>query len=116
MSRDDPFAEHGPLFLMAGLACLLMMPVIYLATRPFVWLHAAWTAWLLLPLLILVPFSAAFTVIYRSGWHREWPRARRIFSSFLSSCVVFGIDVIFFVVVVIVGSLITALARTMGGN
>ena len=117
MSRNGQMDEHMPLFLTAGLACLFCGPVIYLATRPVVWLtHAQWIAWVLMGLFVLVPLSVTFIILSRSGWHEERPRVRRILSTAFSSCVIFGVDVIVVGAMVAAACLITGLARLMGGN
>lgn len=93
MSRNGQM--DMPLSLMAGLACLFCVPVIYLATRPVVWLtHEQWIAWLLMGLFVLVPLSVTFIVLYRGGWHEERPKWKRILSTIFSSCVILGVDLI----------------------
>lgn len=117
MSRNGQMDENMPLFLVAGLACLFCTPVIYLATRPVVWLsHAGWVPWLLLGLFILVPLSVTFIILYGSGWHEERPRFRRILSTIFSSCVIFGVDLLAVGMLVAAACLITGLARAVGGN
>lgn len=79
-----------PPIVLAGFACLLCFPIIYLATRPLAWLiHAQWIEWLLGPLFILIPMSLAYMVLYRSPWHREWPGSRRTLSLILTSGMIF---------------------------
>src|SRR5580658_7574810 len=80
MSDYEKLDEKMPLFLMAGLACLFCLPALYLVTRPLIWvLHSRWAVWPLFTLWTFIPVSAAFIVLYRSAWHREWPKFRRIF-------------------------------------
>lgn len=112
MSRNGQMDEKMPLFLTAGLACLFCVPVIYLATRPVVWLlHAQWLAWVLVGLFILVPLSVTFIILYRSGWHEERPRFRRIISIIFSSCVIFGVDLLAVGVVLAAACLLSGLVR-----
>lgn len=117
MDDNETMDGKAPPFLIAGLACLLCLPIIYLATRPLIWLlQARWVVWPLFTLWTFVPVSAAFMVLYRSAWHREWPRNRRIFSMIFSSCVIFGVDLLVVIMLLAVGCLIAGLTRVMGGN
>jgi hypothetical protein len=117
---DDHEITDGkmPPFLIAGLGCLFCLPVIYLTTRPLFWLlhHARWVVWPFFTLWTLVPIMVAFVVLYRSAWHREWPRSRRIFSMIFSSCIIFGVDLVVVVMLLAAGCLIAGLTRVMGGN
>jgi hypothetical protein len=117
MSRNEPFNENGPLFLIAGLACLMCLPVIYLATRPVIWwFYMPWVEWLLMTLFIILPLSLTFIILYWSAWHQEWPKIRRIVSVALSSCVIFGVDLFLVIMLMIAAGLVAGLARAMGGN
>ena len=117
MSRNEPFNENGLLFLIAGLACLMCLPIVYLATRPVIWwLHVSWVEWLLLALFTILPLSVTFIILYWSAWHQEWSKIRRIASVTLSSCVIFGLDLFLVVLFMIAGGLVAGLARAMGGN
>ena len=117
MSRNEPFNENGPLFLMAGLASLMCLPIIYLATRPVIWwFHVSWVEWLLLALFTVLPLSVAFIILYSSAWHQEWPKIKRIVSVALSSCVIFGVDLFLVILLMIIGGLVAGLGRAMGGN
>jgi len=116
MSDNEPLNGKAPLFLIAGIACLLCLPGVYLATRPLIWLlHTRWAVWPLFTLWTFVPVSAAFMVLYLSGWHREWPKVRRIFSMILSSCIIFGVDLLLLVILVTAVCLVIGLGRAMGG-
>jgi hypothetical protein len=109
--------ERMPLFLTAGLGCLFCMPTIYLATRPVVWLfHAQWLAWALPGLFLLTPLSVTFIILYRSGWHEERPKFRRVLSTAFSSCMILGVDLLAVAAIVAAACLITGLAKVMGGN
>jgi hypothetical protein len=102
---------------MASLAGLLCLSAIYLATRPLLLLlHTQWAVWPLLALFTLGPISVTFAVLYRSPWHQESPRVRRVISVILSSCVIFSVDLVAVGVLVLVGCLVIGLARSMGGN
>src|ERR1700733_8075012 len=116
---DDNEIVDGkvPPFLAAGVVCLLCLPIIFLGTRPLIWLlHARGAVWPLFTLWTLVPVSAAFVVLYRSAWHREWSRSRRVYSMIFSSCVIFGVDLLVAVMLLATGCLIAGLTRVMGGN
>lgn len=117
MSDNEHMDGKAPLFLMAGVACLLCLLLIYLVTRPLIWLlQARWAVWPLFTLWTLIPVSVAFAILYRSDWHREWPRVRRIFSMILSSCIIVGVDLLVLGFLVVMGCLIMGLGRVMGGN
>jgi hypothetical protein len=117
MSRNEPMNENGPLLVMAGLACLMCLPIIYLATRPVIWwLHVSWIAWPLLALFTIIPLSVTFIILYWSAWHQEWPKLRRIVSAAMSSCVIFGVDLFLVVILIVAGGLVVGLGRAMGGN
>lgn len=117
MNRNEQINGNSAPFLMAGLACLVCLPIMYLTTRPLLGLlHGQGIEWLLLILFTFVPLSVTFLILYCSAWHRESPRARRLFSAIFSSCVIFGVDLLFVVFTVIVGCVIIALARACGGN
>ena len=109
--------ENGPLFLMAGLACLMCLPIVYFTTRPVIWwLHVAWIAWPLLALFVIIPLSVTFIILYSSAWHQEWPKIRRIASAALSSCFIFGVDLFLIIMLIIMGGLVAGMGRHMGGN
>jgi hypothetical protein len=117
MNRNQEINGGSAPFLMAALACLVCLPIMYITTRPLLWvLHGQGVEWLLLSLFTTVPLLVTFLILYYSPWHRSSPRARRIFSSIFSACLIFGVDLLFVVFTVIVGCLIVALSRTMGGN
>ena len=117
MSHNEPMRESGPLFLVAGLACLVCLPIVYMATRPVIWwIPGAWIAWPLLLLFTIVPLSVTFAILYSSTWHQEWPKMRRVLSVGLSSCFIFGVDLFLILVLIIMGGLVAGLGRVMGGN
>lgn len=117
MSNNEPMDKNVPPFFMAGLACLLCLPVMYLATRPLLWLlHERWTEWLLLTLFIAGPLTVTFIILYRSTWHQEFTRARRVLSMILSSCIIYGVDLLLLGFVITLGCVIFGLGRVLGGN
>ena len=94
--------------ILAGFGCLLCLPIVYLATMPVVWaIHAQWIYSLLAPLFILVPMSAAFVILYRSLWHRDWPGAKRVLSLILVSGLIFCGVLVVIGMVLAAGSLYT---------
>ena len=116
MSRNE-LNENTPPLLIAGLTCLLCMPVVLLTTRPVIWLsNAPWVTWLLGSFFIAVPLVVTFVVLYRSAWHNDVPQVRRVISVVLSSCVIFVADVLLVGAVLVIGCLIAGLSRVMGGN
>jgi hypothetical protein len=101
---------NTPPIVLAGFGCLLCLPIVYLATRPVVWaIHAQWIYSLLAPLFILLPTSAAFVILYRSLWHREWARSKRVLSLILVS------GLIFCAVLLVIGMVVAAGSLYMGG-
>jgi hypothetical protein len=116
MSQDEINENTSPL-LIAGVASLLSMPLVFMATRPLIWLSSApWVTWLLAVIFLIAPFTVTFTVLYRCAWHDDRPRARRILSIIMTSCIVVGIDLLLIGALGIVGGLITGLSHKMGGN
>jgi hypothetical protein len=116
MSRNEINENASPL-LIAGLACLLCMPVVYLVTRPVIWLSSAqWVPWLLASIFLMAPFSVAFMVLYRCAWHEEQPRVRRILTVIVSACIIVGLDLLLMGAFAIVGGFIAGSSRVMGGN
>ncbi|HEV2320585.1 MAG TPA: hypothetical protein VGV18_12590 [Verrucomicrobiae bacterium] len=116
MSRTEQNENTSPV-LIAGLACLLCLPVLYLATRPVVWLFSApGTAWMMAAIFAVAPLTVAFMVLYRCAWHDDRPRARRFLSIIACSCIIYGVDLLLAAAVVMIGCLIAGLSRVMGGN
>ncbi|HTV40924.1 MAG TPA: hypothetical protein VMF08_10130 [Candidatus Sulfotelmatobacter sp.] len=116
MSRNE-INDNKPPLLTAGLMCLVCVPVLFLTTRPVVWLsNGPWVAWLLGGSFIIVPLAVTFIVLYRSAWHDDRPQVRRIISVAVSSCIIFVADLLLVAAVIIVGCLIAGLSRVMGGN
>ena len=99
---------------MAGLACLISLPVILLATLPMARFHSVrWVEW---ALFTLIPFSAAFFTLYRSPWHLEFSKTRRILSALASSCLIYCIDLLAITLLITMGLVAIALTRVIGGN
>lgn len=116
MSRSEINENTSPL-LIAGLVCLLSMPVIYTATRPVIWLFSGpWVPWLLAVVFAIAPVMVAFTVLYRCAWHDDRPPGRRIVSTIISSCIIVGVDILLTGALVLIGGLIAGTSRVMGGN
>jgi predicted membrane protein len=104
MSVDKQTEDCQPPFGIAGLACFGCFVVIYLATKPLVMVNEAWWGeWLFFALVLLVPISVVFTILYRSSWHRGLGRLTRILSMMLYSCILFCCVLLFG------GAVITAL-------
>jgi hypothetical protein len=117
MSRNEEINGHTSPLLLAGLVCLLSMPVVYAATRPVIWLFSAtWVPWLLAPIFLIAPFTVAFMVLYRCAWHDDRPPGRRILSTIVSSCIIVGIDLLVSGALALVGGFIAGSSRVMGGN
>jgi hypothetical protein len=118
MSRNEVNGNGNvsPL-LIAGLACLVCMPAVYLATRPVIWLFPArWVPWLLGSIFVIAPFMVAFTVLYRCAWHDDRSRARRILAIIASSVIIVGLDLILTGALGLIGGSIAGMSRVMGGN
>ena len=97
-----------PPFGIAGFACLICLAVIYAVANPIVnWLVVWWAGLLIYS---VIPILVAFTVLYRSSWHRELPKCRRIFSMVLSACLVFCVSFIALGLIVALVAMFTGLA------
>ena len=95
--------EHAA--VIAVYSSLLSLPAIYAATRPVIWMsHASWLPWLLWALFTLMPVVVAFIVLYFGCWHLEWQRPKRILLGILSSCLIFGADILIFCYLAVVGT------------
>jgi hypothetical protein len=117
MSKNEQMNGDVPPFFIAGFACLVCLPILYFATRPIIWMvHAAWLEWALLALFTAVPTSVAGIILYCSAWHEEFSKARRLASVIFSSCLIFGVDLLFIGLTVIIACLVAGLSRVMGGN
>jgi hypothetical protein len=116
MSRNEINGNTSPL-LLAGLVCLLSMPVVYTVTRPVIWLFSGpWVPWLLAVIFAVAPFMIAFMVLYRCAWHDDRTPGKRIFSTSLSACIIVCIDLLLTGALVMIGGFIVASSRVMGGN
>jgi len=103
--------------IIAGIACLLCLPMIFVLTRPVAWfVNAPWAGWLLLPFFTLAPIAVAYAVLSRSSWHRESPAARRVPSMIFSSCIIYAVDLIVIGLMLAATCLVVALTRVVGGN
>jgi hypothetical protein len=107
MKNCKPIEVSQPPIGVAGFACLVCLAVVYLATRPVVsWLDVWWARILIYS---VIPISVAFFILYRSSWHQEWPRLRRILSMILSSCIIF--ICVLFIGSAIIATLLVAFSR-----
>jgi hypothetical protein len=87
MKNNEPTEVSQPPIGIAAFACMVCLGVVYLAARPVVsWLHIWWAGVLIYS---VIPISVAFIILYRSSWHHELPRVKRILSMILSSCIIF---------------------------
>jgi hypothetical protein len=84
--------ERAP-FGLAGVACLVTIAVIHYATEPLLSQYFASSVRLLI--YLAAPLAVASVILYRSSWHRDLPRLRRVFSVILSSCLVLGVALLF---------------------
>ena len=117
MSCNEPMNGNRPLFVMAALAGLACLPIVYMATRPIIWLlPVPWAAWVLMPLFLVIPPMVTFIILYCSTWHQEWPRAKRIFSMAASSYIIFGVDLFVIGLIVVIGCVMLGLSRAIDGN
>ena len=115
--EGKPASPNPPPTIVAGFACLLSLPIILLLSSPLIkYIHANWAEKLHFTLIILVPVSVTFFFLYRSSWHQDSPRVRRILSSVLSSCIIFGLDVFLVAVAILLACLFIGLGRSVGGN
>jgi len=116
MSRNETDDNASPL-VIAALACLLCMPIVYLATRPVIWLFSApWVPWFLAGVFVFTPFMVAFMVLYRCAWHEDRPRTRRILATMASACIIVGVDLLITGALALLGGLIAGTSHRMGGN
>jgi uncharacterized RDD family membrane protein YckC len=78
--------------LIASIASLVSLAIIYFAARPVVSLLQVW--WMELLVYAIIPISVAFILLYRSCWHREITGAARTCSLLVISCIILGGDLI----------------------
>lgn len=105
MNPHDEIDADEHTAVMAVYSSLLSLPAIYAATRPLLWMaQALWLPCLLVPLFTVMPVAVAFIILYFGCWHLEWPRPKRIFCAILSSCLIYGADILIIYYVVIIGS------------
>ena len=98
MKNNEQTEVSQPPIGIAAFACMVCLGVVYLTAAPVVsWLHIWWARVLIYS---VIPISAAFNILYRSSWHHELPRAKRILSIILSSCIAFcGVVLFGFVII-----------------
>ena len=114
MDSDVPTEKSPSPVIMAGLACLISLPVILLATLPMARFHGI--HWVGSVLFTLIPLSTAFFTLYRSPWHPEFSKTRRIFSVLASSCLIYCIDLFAISLLIAVALIAITLTRVVGGN
>ncbi|MEI8288308.1 MAG: hypothetical protein WCH99_02455 [Verrucomicrobiota bacterium] len=102
-------AASQPPIGIAGIASMICLAFIYAVANPVVNWLAVWWAGLLI--YSVIPILVAFTVFYRSSWHREQPKSRRILSLILSACLVFCVSFIAVVLIVALVAMFTGLAE-----
>lgn len=106
-NNEQPEASRPPIGI-AGISCFGCLPVVYLATRPFIGFLDKWgIQWLL---YTSIPILIAFIVLYRSSWHRELPTVTRILSMLLSAVIIFTVALLF------VGLLMAGICIFIGGD
>jgi hypothetical protein len=112
VDRNEQRDEDGLTMIIAGVLCLVTMPVIYFATRPLLQvLHPPWMHWLLAALFTLMPLYMAFIVLYCSSWHERWPKSKRIPWLVLSSLIIFVADLVAMALIVAIGSYFPGFAK-----
>lgn len=105
MNPHDEIDEDEHAAVIAVFSSLLSLPVIYAATRTVIWMqHPSWTAWLLAPMFTVMPVAVAFIILYFGCWHSEWQRPKRILWATLSSCLIYGADVLIITYSVMIGT------------
>ncbi len=84
---NEQTVTNQPPIGIAGVACIICLAVIYAVANPIGnWLTVWWSGLLIYSVM---PILVAFTIFYRSSWHRELPKPKRILSLILSACLVF---------------------------
>ena len=114
MTLEIPTDKNPPPTVVAGLAGLVCLPVVFfslkpLAIFPHLHRHAELPGW------TLIPIAVVFAVLYRSSWHREFSRGRRIVSAVCLSCVIYCINWLVAAVIIMGGFVIIGLLPTMAG-
>jgi hypothetical protein len=105
VNPHDEIDEDEYTAVIAVYSSLLSLPVIYAATRIVIWMHhPTWTPWLLAPMFIVMPAAVAFIILYFGCWHPEWQRPKRILWAILSSCLIYGADILIIAYIVLIGS------------
>src|SRR5471030_986305 len=76
---------------VASLACFFSLLGIYLITRPAVTLLGKiwWAELLVYAIILIIPLSLTFIILYRSEWHPKITGAARTCSLLLLSCFIF---------------------------
>lgn len=117
MNVEGKTNDDTPPVVLAVLGGLLCLPIIRILTNPVGrFVNARLAEWVILGTFVLVPMAVAFVILYRSSWHREYSRLRRVVSVLLSSCAVYFVDLVVAGVLLLIASLMIALTRSVGGN
>lgn len=117
MNAEGQTNESTPPVVLAALGGLLCLPVIRILTNPVGrFVNARLAEWIIVAAFVLVPTAVAFVILYRSSWHREYSKFRRVVSVLLSSCAVYCVDLVAAGGLLLIACLMIALTRAVGGN
>ena len=117
MNANDQTNGGTPPVVLATLGGLVSLPILHILTSPLgKVLNAHVAGWLFLGLFTVVPMSVAFLILYRSVWHREYSRSRRIASVLLSTCLVYCVDLMLAALLLLIACIMIGLTRAVGGN
>jgi hypothetical protein len=89
--EEQPLEMQSPsqrVFAVASIACFLSLIILDWVVSSVINLIAV--PWVELLVYAILPISVTFTILYRSGWHREISAAKRTGSLFLLSCAILG--------------------------
>ncbi|MEI7807724.1 MAG: hypothetical protein WCJ07_04480 [Verrucomicrobiota bacterium] len=86
MNDTEQPNKYQPPIAIAGCSCFFCLVFMLRVARPAVLLLNVWWAELLV--LASLPFIVTFAILYRSDWHRETEKMKRIFILLLYSFVI----------------------------
>ena len=117
MNPGEQANEDAPPIGLAGVAGLIGLSAVG-ALLQLLTSHVAgrWAEWLFPVLFVTVPTAVAFLILYRSSWHREFCKARRILFMTGSAGLVFGADLLVAGLMMVILCLVIGLTRSLGGN
>lgn len=99
MEENEQLEKIAPPIGLAGFFCAVSLLAAWMIARLVDhFTDVEWLAWFI---RIFIPTLAAFTLLYRSAWHRELSVATRILSLLLSACVIYVVVLILFALAVI---------------